>query len=184
MDISEVTLGRRIVIVGTTGSGKTTLACLLSDRLDCGHIELDALNWDQEWTQVDTNVFRQRVRVAVDADRWVVDGNYSKARDIVWSRADTVIWLDYSLAVILWRLLLRTLRRGLTRQELWNGNREQLWRQLLTRDSLFLWALKTYSRQRREIPRVIDSHAFGHPAFIRLRSPAEAERWLRRLNLG
>ena len=168
---------KRIVIVGSTGAGKTTLAKTLADHFGYPHVELDALHWDPGWQSAPREVFCARVAATLLTERWIVDGNYAKARDLVWGRADTLIWLDYSLGVILPRLIRRTLRRGLTGEELWNGNRERL-TGLFTRDSLLLWALKTYRRHRREFSAALATPTFGHLAVTRLRSPAETDRWL------
>ena len=109
---------------------------------------------------------------------WVVDGNYRKVRDIVWTRADTIIWLDYALPVILARLFRRTLHRVFTREELWNGNRETLRGALLSRDSLFWWALKTYRRRRIETPIWLAKPEYQHLTLIHLTSPRAADHWL------
>lgn len=170
--------GRRIAVVGTTGSGKTTLAQQLAARLELTHVELDALYWQADWTGSDTARFRTDATAALAGTAWVVDGNYSKVRDLIWPRADTVIWLDYPLPVVLWRLTGRMLRRTFTRQELWNGNRETLRGQIFSRDSLFLWALKTYQRRRREYPAQLALPEHAHLVGIRLRSPRETARWL------
>ena len=108
-------LGPRIVVIGTTGSGKTTLARQLAILRGCRHIELDALHWEPGWEAAPLAVFRARVATAIRAEHWVLDGNYSKTYDLVWGRATAVVWLDYSLAVILRRLARRTLRRLITR---------------------------------------------------------------------
>lgn len=171
----------RVVVVGSTGSGKTTLARQLSALLTLPHVELDALNWDPNWTSAPTDVFRQRTDEASRGDRWVVDGNYSKVRDIVWRRADTLVWLDYPLAIILWRLFWRTLGRVRSGEELWNGNRESAREAFLSRDSLFLWALKTYRRRKREYPAVLTRPEYAHLIVFRHRSPGETERWLDRV---
>jgi adenylate kinase family enzyme len=103
---------QRIVVVDTTGSRKITLAGRLAAKLDIPHTELDALNWVPDWTMRPADEFWALVDQATRSDAWVVDGNYSRSRDIVWPRADTIIWLDYPLSLILWRLWWRTLRRG------------------------------------------------------------------------
>src|SRR5205809_1832315 len=90
-------LPRRVVVVGTTGSGKTTLAGRLAQRLGVPHVELDALHWEANWVEAGDEVFRERAARALTGSAWVVDGNYSKVRDIVWGRADMVVWLDYPL---------------------------------------------------------------------------------------
>jgi adenylate kinase family enzyme len=88
---------KRIAIIGTTGSGKTTLAADVSQTLGLVHIELDALNWQPGWTMVPNEVFRQNVSAAVNGPHWVTDGNYRSVRDLVWERADCLVWLDYAL---------------------------------------------------------------------------------------
>ncbi|HZR41011.1 MAG TPA: hypothetical protein VFB12_12885, partial [Ktedonobacteraceae bacterium] len=119
---------RRIVVVGTSGSGKSTLARQLGKLLSIPAVEMDALFWGPHWTPAPLSVLRERVMQALSGDAWVVDGNYSNVRDLTWGCADTVVWLDYSLWVVMTRLLRRTLTRGIAREELWSGNRESLWR--------------------------------------------------------
>ncbi len=173
--------GQRIIVVGTTGSGKTTLARQLAERRALPHVELDALHWNPNWTPAPTEVFRERTARALSGDSWVVDGNYHAVRDIVWQRGDTIIWLDYPLPLILWRLFKRVIWRASTRAELWNGNRETFRSQFLSRDSLFIWALKTYRRRRREYPELFARPAHAHLAIIHFRSPQATRRWLEAL---
>jgi adenylate kinase family enzyme len=169
---------RRIAVVGTSGSGKTSFAAALAARLGVPHIELDALHWEPNWTEAETPVFRARVAAALAADSWVVDGNYTKARDLIWPRAEALVWLDYPLPLVLWRLARRTSRRALTRQTLWSGNRERLSTHLFTRDSLFLWALQTHRRHRRRYPIALTEPAHAHLHLFRFRSPRAAAGWL------
>ena len=169
---------RRIVVVGTTGCGKTTLARQLAQRLTIPHVELDALHWDPGWTPAPPDLFRERTAQALRGEAWVVDGNYHVVRDIVWSRADTIVWLDYTLPVILAQLVWRTLRRIVIREMLWNENRERFLVQILSRDSLFLWALRSYPRRRREYPLLLQQPAYAHLAVIRLPSPRATRTWL------
>jgi adenylate kinase family enzyme len=168
-------------VVGTTGSGKTTLARRLASALDLPHVELDALHWGADWTPAPLELFRQRVARALSGERWVVDGNYGKVRDIVWARADSVVWLDYPLPVILGRLLQRTLGRVISKRELWSGNRETV-KSTFSRDSILLWALKTYARRRREYPTLLASPEDQHRFAVRLRSPRRADAWLKGLS--
>ena len=174
-------IGKRFAVIGTTGSGKTTLARELARRLGYPHIELDALHWEPNWTETPRDVFRARVDAALCGETWVVDGNYGKARDIVWSRADTIVWMDYSLPVIFWRLWWRTLKRIVTREELWGGNRENTRNAFFSRDSLFLWVLTSRPRHRRDYPLLLQKQEYAHLKLIRLRSPREADRWLAEL---
>ena len=181
---SSVECGRRIAVVGTTGSGKTTMARRIAQRLALKHVELDALHWGPDWTPAPIELFRERTAQALDGDAWVVDGNYGKVRDIVWSRADTVVWLDYPLLVILGRLVWRTLRRIITREELWQGNRERFVAQFASRDSLFLWALRTYPRRRREYPALLQRPEHVRLTVVHLRSPGDARDWLASLEVA
>jgi adenylate kinase family enzyme len=172
--------GRRIVVLGVTGSGKTTLAATLARRLSVPHVEMDALHWDAGWTEAPDDIFRERTALALAGDAWVADGNYSKIRDIAWGRADTLVWLDYSLSLILWRLVRRTTGRIITRVELWNGNRESLRGAFFSRDSLFVWALQTHQRRRIEYTTLPLQPEYAHLLMIRLTSPAATRRWLER----
>ena len=177
---------RRINVVGTTGSGKTTLARTLAARFHLAHVELDALFWEPNWTEAAPDVFRARTIAALDAadqahGGWAVDGNYSRVQPLVWARADTVVWLDYALPVILRQLLARTLRRTITQQELWSGNRENFANAFLSRDSILVWALKTYRAKRRDYPRRLAAPENAHLTVIRLRSPRQTRRWLETL---
>src|SRR6266516_1907792 len=164
---------RRISVVGTIGSGKTTFATKSAKLLDAPHIELDALHWEPNWVEARNDLFRERVKRSLQGESWVVDGNYHQVRDIVWSRADTVVWLDYPLATIIARLTRRTMRRIRTREQLWNGNQEHI-RGLFTWDSVFLWAIRTYRRRRRQYSILLNKPENSHLKVVRLRSPREA----------
>lgn len=171
--------GQRIIVVGTSGSGKTTLAHHLATRWNVPHVELDALHWESDWQEAPVPVFRERVTRALSSDAWCADGNYRAVRDIVWGRADTLIWLDYPLWICLVRLLRRTLHRMLTRDPLWGtNNRENLRTALFQRDSLFLWAIQTHSRRRRDYFRLLSQPENAHITVIRLHSSRDTDRWL------
>jgi adenylate kinase family enzyme len=174
-------LYRRFVVIGTTGSGKSTLAEQLADKLGLDFIELDALNWGPNWTPAEDATLRARAEEATRSPGWVVAGNYSATRPVTWARAEAVIWLDYSLWVIFWRLVRRTWRRIVYREELWNGNREHLWTQLKlwSDDSLFHWLFKTYWRRKREYPQLLAMPEYGHLCVFHFTSPSQAQAWLK-----
>lgn len=175
---------RRIAVVGTSGSGKTTLARRLAQRLGIAQVELDSLHWGPDWTPAPRDLFRERVARALEGEAWTTDGNYSAVRDIVWARADTVVWLDYTLAVVMGRVIRRTIRRCVLREELWNGNRERFWQSFLARDSIVWWALNTYRHRKREYPLLFARPECAHLHVVRLASPCAADRWLDRLPGG
>lgn len=171
---------RRIAVVGTTGSGKTTLAKRLSASYGIPHVELDALFHGPNWTPSPPEEFRARVARALAGDGFVVDGGYSIARDIAWARLDTLVWLDYSFAVCFTRTVRRTLSRIRSGAELWNGNRESWRGAFLSRESILLWVIQTHGKRRREYPAIIAGYPI--PNVVRLRSPRETEAWLRSLD--
>ena len=167
---------KRVAVIGTSCSGKTTFAMSLAHTLGSDHIELDAINWLPQWTERPPDQFRKLVKEAVAKDEWIVDGNYSRVRDAVWSRATCLIWLNYSFPVVMYRALSRTLRRSFYRETLFSGNRESLRMTFLSRDSLLLWILKTYRRRRREYPRML--REIGDVKVVVLKSPENADRFL------
>lgn len=171
---------RRFVVIGTTGSGKSTLAGQLANKLGLDYIELDALNWGPNWTPAGGPLLRARVEAATRSPGWVVAGNYSETRPVTWARAEAVIWLDYSLWVIFWRLFRRTWKRVLFREELWNGNREHLWThlKLWSEESLFHWLFKTYWRRKREYPQLLALPEHAHLKTFRFETPQQAQDWL------
>jgi adenylate kinase family enzyme len=167
-----------MVVVGSSGCGKTTLARALADHLNVPHVEVDALHWGPDWTPMPTAILRARVAEAIAGDGWVIDGNYFKIREMVWSRADTLVWLDYSMGLILWRILRRTLRRCATRESLWQGNVETWKLQFLSRDSILMWVLTSWRRHRREFPKIFGRPEWRHLRIHRFRTPAETDSWL------
>ena len=171
----------RIAVTGSTGSGKSTFARELARRLGVAYVELDALHWDPGWTSAPPEVLRTRAAEAMPADGgWVSDGNYRQVRDINWGRADTLIWLDYPFPLILWRLTRRTVWRGLKGTELYNGNRERLWGQFFTSDSIFLWLFKSHWRRKREVSADLARPEYAHLRVLRFRRPSRAQAWLDR----
>ena len=170
--------GPRIAVIGVSGSGKTTLAARLSTILSIPHVELDALHWLPGWVEQEREQFRQSVAQALYGSTWVVDGNYSKARDIIWGRASTIVWLDYPLPVILWQLTSRTLKRMVTHEKLWGGNVETFRGAFFSKESLFLWALKTYRQRRVTYPPAFARPEHAHLQVIQLHSRADTAAWL------
>ena len=168
----------RISVIGTSGSGKTTLANELSRRLRIPHVELDALHWGANWTGAAREVFRERVTAAIAGDAWTACGNYGAVRDLVMARADTIIWLDYSMTLTMQRVVRRTVARCVTGQELWAGNRERLFTQLFSKDSLFLWVINSWRRHRRDYPKMLRHQRQLGKRVLRFHSPAQTQAWI------
>jgi adenylate kinase family enzyme len=165
----------RIAVIGTSGNGKTTVARQLAQRLGVPHIELDALFHGPNWTETPLDEFRRRVAAAKEPDGRVVDGNYhSKLGDLVLRRADTVVWLDQPLPLLVWRITRRTIRRIRRGEELWNGNRESWRGGFFGWESMFWWTIRSYFARRRLYP----DRLSAHPRVVRLRSRKALKRWL------
>jgi len=177
---------KKFVVIGTTSSGKSTLAENLAEELGLDFIELDALNWGPNWTAAGDELLRERAEKATRSPGWVVAGNYCATRPVTWPRAEAIIWLDYSLWVIFWRLFWRIWKRVFFKEELWNGNRENLWThlKLWSSESLFHWLFKTYWRRKREYPRLFALPEHEHLKIIHFKSPNETEKWLANLAIS
>jgi len=168
---------RRVVVFGTTGSGKSWLAERLAGRTGLRVIELDALFWGRDWQPAPVDLFRHRVEREIREDGWIVVGNYGQVRDLVWRPADTLVWLDLPLPLVMGRLLRRTVKRAVTREELWGtGNRETLANAFLSRNSILLYALKTHRRNRQRFELECGSLA-KEKRVVRLRSRRDIERF-------
>ena len=143
------------------------------------HLELDSVFHQPGWQPLDTAEFRKRVADFTSGQAWVVDGNYSAVRDIVWRLADTVVWMDPPRHRVMRRLTARTLRRMVTRAELWNGNREE-WRFLFNADeSILLWAWTSHHKYRDRYLSAQADPENEHLEFIRLRTPGQAAALIR-----
>jgi adenylate kinase family enzyme len=168
----------RIVVVGTSGAGKSVLGARLAASLGAAFIELDELFWGPDWEPKPKEQFVSLVRQAAAGERWVVAGNYSSARHELWSRASAIVWLNFSLAVVLGRVVVRTMRRLLRREVLWHGNRESAVRTLFTRESIIWWTLTTHRQRRRQFAELRSSGQYPHLRWYEFTRPSEVERFL------
>jgi adenylate kinase family enzyme len=171
---------RRVSVAGISGSGKTTFARALAERLGVAYVELDALHHGPNWTEASADELRARVETAIAAapDGWVLDGNYrSKLGGFVLAQADTLVWLDLPLRVSLARLASRSWRRLRRREELWHGNRELVRNLVGPREGLFAWAVRSHFRHKHELPAVIAGNPHLH--VVHLRSASEVDLFLR-----
>jgi adenylate kinase family enzyme len=162
------------VISSASGNGKTTLGRKLAAALDVPFVELDALVHGPDWTETPDDELRALVEPVLAGDGWVFDGGYrGKLGTLVLDAADTVVWLDLPLHIWLPRLVRRSVRRIVRREELWNGNRETFRDAFWGREALVPFALRQHFRRRRSYP----TELAGLPV-VRLRSTAEVERFV------
>jgi adenylate kinase family enzyme len=172
---------RRVSVIGSAGAGKSTVGRALAQVLGTDFLELDSVYHQAGWTALSAPEYRERVAAAVAGEGWVIDGNYSTVRDLVWARADTVVWLDLPRRTVMRRLVWRTVRRVAGRIELWNGNREQ-WHHMLSweqDESVIAWAWQTWDARRERYLAAMADPANGHLRFARLTSPVAVRRFLR-----
>lgn len=165
---------QRVLVVGQSASGKSTAARILASHLAVPHVELDALFHGPGWVQRDA--FADDVERATEGDSWVVDGKYRAVRDLLWSRADTVVWLDLPRTTTTRRAVTRTFRRLLLRVELWNGNRERLGTVLRATHPI-RWTWQTHAQHRAEYE--AQTALAPHLTVHRLGTPREVDAWLR-----
>jgi adenylate kinase family enzyme len=171
---------RRVSVVGTSGAGKSTLAAQLAGSLGVPFLELDSVYHQPGWEPLPLPEYRARVAETAAGDAWVIDGNYHAVRDIVWARADTVVWLDLPRRTVMRRIIWRTLRRVAGRIELWNGNRER-WRNFFTLDpkeSVIMWAWTRHGVYRARYAAAMADPAHSGLRFVRLTSPGAVREFL------
>lgn len=171
--------GRRISVVGCSGAGKSTLSRRLAQHLGYRHIELDALFHQPNWQPLPTEQFQLATRRALEGDGWIAEGNYSAVRPLVRDRSDMVIWLDTPRHKVMRQVIWRTLRRLVTREVLWNGNRER-WGNLLKlnpRQSILAWTWTRHPVYRQRYAEEMRA-APQHRRYLRLDSRQAVEAFL------
>jgi len=177
----------RIAVVGTSGSGKSTLAKRLAAALGSTYIEIDAINWQAGFRDLNTHdpeEFKRRIAAAVVADAWVTDGNYgANAGPLILGRATHLVWLDYERPVVMRRVLWRSFVRAARRKELWpgTGNRETFAQWFRDKDHPIRWAWRTHAYRRKQYENLVASPQYTNLKVVRLRHPREANGILDRL---
>ena len=169
----------RINVIGTSGSGKTTFGRQLAHALDLPFIEMDAIYWGPDWVRPPDEVFYKKLSAVLEAESWVLDGNYTRTISFKWDRVQAVIWLNYSYPRTVFQAIKRALTRLFSREELWpgTGNRENL-QMLFSKDSIVLWTIQRYHRHLKRNIGYINDDKYSHIFFHRIRSPREAIEFL------
>lgn len=174
---------KKILIIGTSGSGKTTLASKLSQLLNIPAYELDNLYWLPNWKAIPINLFRKEVDKLSDRDKWIICGNYSSVRDILWGKADTFIWLDYPFYLSFYRALLRSLKRIFIRETCCNGNYETISRTFLSKNSILLWVAKSHWRHKKNYISAFLEKQYRQKSLIRITSPKQLSAWMKLIEI-
>lgn len=165
----------RVAVAGVSGSGKSTLARLIGAVLDLPYTEMDSLHHGPGWTR--RPQFEADVDAVLARDRWVTEWQYDYARPLLTEAADLMVWVDLPFPVTLGRVVRRTLRRRLRREELWNGNVEGPLHHFFTDpEHIVRWSIRTRHVYDERIPAV----AAARPdlPIVRLRSPRDVDRWV------
>ena len=171
-------MGMRINVLGTAGSGKSTFSKRLVEKLNVPYIQMDELFWKSNWTESSDEELFPKLEKALSSDDWVLDGNYTRTIPIKWKRVQMVVYLDLPFHIVLYRVIKRSLIRGFKNEELWAGNRETIWKQFFTRDSIILWTLKMFYKDRERFEVNSKSSEYLHIRFVRLRSMKEVEHFV------
>ena len=175
---------RRINVVGTSGTGKSTFAARLAERLGVPYLQMDTLYWKPDWTPSTDEEFFPRLEAALQQEQWVLDGNFTITNELKWSYARLVIWLDFPFLLVMWRATRRALSRAVSGEEVWPGSGNvETFSRLFSRESVLWWTLKTFYLNRRKYAALMQSPPYDHLQFVRLRSPKEAERFLEACSL-
>ncbi len=175
----------RVTVSGTSGSGKTTFAGKLAQAIGARHIQLDAINWQPGWRDLNSNdkeEFRRRVAAVAAEDAWTACGNYSTVRPIILARATHAVWLDYPKAVVMRRVIRRSFGRAISGKELWpgTGNTETFAR-WLSKEHPIRWAWDTWAQRRERIAREMADPALAHLHKHHLTDPRDADALIAKL---
>lgn len=174
--MNNISSSSKVIVVGTSGCGKTTLAGKLAKKFDLTDIELDELFWKPGWKTSSHEEFSQKIESKLsESSGWVIHGNYSKTRDLYWEKGTHLIWLDYSFFRIFYRVVTRTVRRVMKRETVCNGNREGFVQSFMSKDSIILWMLKTYKRRKRQYNDLIRSDKVSHLKVLRFTRPSQID---------
>lgn len=173
----------RIVIIGTSCSGKSTLAKHLKNKMHIPHVEVDNLYWTPGWEPISVENFRHNVSRNLESESWIIDGNYSSVRDLIWPKATEIIWLDYPFYLVFWCAIKRAAHHLIHKTAFCNGNYETFCRTFLSRDSILLWVIKTYWRRKKSFAALLKKPEYHHLKVTHLRSPKELKLFLKSGNI-
>lgn len=170
---------KRINVVGTSGSGKSTFARELANLLQFDYIEMDQLYWKDNWVESNDEEFLEAIKNALNKEEWVLDGNYNRMQFVKWKQLDTLIWLDYPFYIVFFRALKRALKRVVTKEKLWKTNNYETFSLLFSKYSIVLWTITSYPQMKKRYLAIFEnSNILPNVNKIRLTSPQLAKCFL------
>lgn len=170
----------KINVIGTSGSGKSTFARALAQKLEIPYIEMDSLFWKPDWKGTPDEELFEKIEQALAIPDWVLDGNYKRTQSIKWREVNIVVWIDYSFGRTLYQALKRAITRASGGQEIWagTGNRETFRQSFFSRESIILWTLKTFHKNRKNYQQLMASPISERIKFVRIRSHQQAKEFI------
>ena len=180
-DVDRLSQINRVNVIGTAGSGKSTLGRRFADLFGLPFVEMDGVYFGPDWSESPDEVFFPKIQAVTEQSRWVLDGNYSRTTPIKWRQVQLVVWLDMPLVLTVLRVSARCVTRSFTKTEIWpgTGNRETLRKAFFSRESVILWAMISYRRNRQRYAEMTACPDYEHIWFVRLQSPPEVAAFLR-----
>lgn len=188
--LPDVWCWRRVNVVGTSGSGKSTFSWRLAAALQVDCIEMDALNWQPGWQEASRADFDDKLAAVIATDAWVLDGNYSRTNALKWPRTEVVVWLDFGFWRTFSQILQRSLDRAASGKEIWagTGNRETFYKTFCTRESVVWWMLTSYRANRKKYLALLHAddsdNPYAHMAIVQLRSHRQAYDFIERCRMA
>lgn len=169
----------RLAVIGTSGTGKSTLARRVASKLGSKYIEQDKLFWLPNWQMTPRDQFAESILKETSAESWTICGNHSFVQEKIWARATHVVWLNYSLKTTLLRGFRRTAKRVFLRQECCNGNYESFRHAFLSKNSILWWIWTTHQQRIEQYVSAKREGKFDQLEFLEFKRPQEAEDWLK-----
>ncbi len=174
----------RIIVIGSSCSGKSSFAKTLAQKKQITHIELDQLHWLPNWQERPDAEFRELVKAAITPaiaggdHSWIVDGNYSVTRDITWPQATQIIWLNHSFALVMYRAITRSIHRAYSKKPLFAGNVESFKQTFFSKDSIIWWVITTFHKKRRSYETLLQEQAKLGVEVVELKGQAQVDGYL------
>lgn len=171
---------KKIIVCGTSGCGKTTLASELGSLFKLNVHDLDDYYWLPNWQEKNNAEFRNIISDITNTDAWIISGNGYGNKDITFARADTIIWLDYSFWICFSRAWSRTIFKIITKEKSCGDNYETIARQFFSKNSIFKWVITSFAKRKKQYGELF-SNIQPNVTYLRFSNPRETEKWLKSL---